>query len=287
VTAFDVQPAVRAVTNPVVGADGTRDITQFADAAAVTLSLRLFTPDGGGSPEAFLDEISALCSPFVRASLIVTNDKWPEGTRQLGVRFDSRTAPVDNPITTDVAISWKVPAGVWAATAQTEYDLPALIPPASGAHFTNVGVHFTNVGLHFPASTTSSPSMVVVPGTMNPPWKARLYGPCTGPALANDTTGGDIRFTSALVLAAGEYVELDSAARTANFLSDPLQPRLQFLDFGNTKWWQLQPGGAGGGYGAVYGTTYPAAATGNLIRYHPVSGGASGAVLTFTPAWLP
>jgi hypothetical protein len=283
VTSLDVQPAVRAVVNSVVGGDGTRDTTRFLDAAAVTVSLRLSAPSPGVSPEAFLDEIGALCAPYARPVLVVTNDQWAT-PRQLAVRFDSRTAPVDNPFFTDVAISWKVPSGAWQGTAQLEYDIPASVSSLDGAHFTSAGAHFTSVGLHFRASTTSSDMLVAVPGTLKPPWKCRLYGPCTGPKLANDTTGGDIRFTDALVLGAGEYVELDSAARTANFLSDPGQPRLSLLDFAATTWWDLLP--AGGGYGSGYGVAYPPPATSNLIRYHPTSGSGSGAVLTFLPAWL-
>jgi hypothetical protein len=107
---------------------------------------------------------------------------------------------------------------------------------------------------------------VTVPGSMRPPWTARLYGPCTGPKLTSDTLGQDIIFFDSLVLAAGQYVEITSG-KTANLLSDPAQSVLGLVDVPNTDWWTLEPGIA------------------NLIRYHPSSGAASGAVLTFTPAF--
>lgn len=264
---LDVQPAVRAVSDPVADGDGTRDLTQFTDAAAATLSLRLWR--GAQSPEAFLDEISPLLAPHRRPVLIVGNDQWAT-PRQLAVRFDSRTAPVDNPVTTDVAISWKVPAGCWTDTAVTEADLPALADPSTGLHITPTGLHFVaGAGIAFPAASTPAPSLVAVPGSVRPAWKARLYGPCTGPKLSSDTLGLDIIFTSSLVLAAGQYVELDSQARSANLLSDPAQSVLGKIDFAATTWWTLEPGVT------------------NQVRYHPSSGAASGAVLTFAPSYLP
>jgi len=265
---LDVQPAVRAVSSSVAGGDGTRDLTQFADAAAVTLSLRLWAGSTGPAPEEFLDEISPLLAPHRRPALVVSNDRWTS-PRVLTVRFASRPAPVDNPVSTDVAISWSVPAGCWTDSAVTEYDLPALLDPTTGLHVTPAGLHVTKAGIRLPAVTSPSPSLVAVGGSVRPAWKARLYGPCTGPRLASDTLGADIVFTSGLVLGAGQYVELDSAARTANLLSDPAQSQLGKLDFAKTDWWTLEPGVT------------------NQVRYHPVSGAASGAVLTFSPSYLP
>lgn len=268
-TTLDVQPAVRAVSNPVAAGDGTADLTQYTDAAAVTLTVRLWNPDSGGSPEAFLDEIGPLLAPHRRPSLVVSNDQWTTD-RQLTVRFDSRTAPVDNPVSTDVAISWKIPSGCWTDLAESQFGLPALLSTTTGLHVTDTGLHLVaGAGISLAASSSPSSSLIAVPGSLRPPWTAKLYGPCTGPKLTSDTLGLDIVFTDDLVLAAGQYVELDSAARTANLLSDPSQSVLQKLDFAATTWWTLEPGLT------------------NEIRYHPTSGAASGAVLTFNPAYLP
>jgi hypothetical protein len=266
---LDVQPSVRAVSDSVVSGDGTNDITEFADAAAVTLSLLLSTSAAGVTPEDFLDEIAPLLAPYRRPVLVVGNDQWT-GTRQLAVRLDSKTAPVDNPVTTAVAISWKVPSGTWQETAGQEYDIPAAFTPTTGLHFKpTTGLHFTiTTGMHFPAGNSPGEAIVTVGGSMRPPWTARLYGPCTGPKIANDTTGDQIIFTDGLVLGAGEYVELDSQARTALKLSDPAQSQLGFLDFANSEWLTLEPGA-------------------NLIRYFPSSGSGAVAQLLFSNAWLP
>lgn len=267
---LDVQPAVRAVADPVAGADGTRDITQLMDAAAVTLTLVLSPAASGARMEDFLDEIAPLLAPWRRPALICGNDRWT-GLRQLTVRFDSKTSPVDNPETMSLALSWKAPAGCWTAVTPSEFDLPASFSSTTGLHMKpTTGLTVTaTTGIDMPASNVPSASNVAVAGSLRPPWIARLYGPCTGPKLANDTTGEDFIFTDQLVLAAGQYVELNFAARTANYMSDPAQSQLSKVDYANSSWWTLEPGIT------------------NVLRYHPTSGGSAGAVLTFTPAWMP
>lgn len=267
---LDVQPAVRVVSDPVAGGDGERDRTTLMDAAAVTLSLVLYPAADGDRMEDFLDDIAPLLAPWRRPALICDNDRW-DGPRQLTVRFDSKTGPVDNPDTMSLALSWKAPAGCWTAVTASDFDLPASFEATTGLHMTaTTGLDVKpTAGIDMPASDVPSAANVTVAGSLRPPWVARLYGPCTGPKLTNDTTGQDFIFTNDLVLAAGQYVELDSAARTANLLSDPALSQLENVDYANSSWWTLEPGLT------------------NVIRYHPTSGGSAGAVLTFTPAWIP
>lgn len=269
-TSLDLQPAVRTVSDPIAAADGTRDRTLLMDAAAVTLSLILWPGTGGMRMEDFLDELAPLLAPFRRPNLIATNDQWT-GPRQLSVRFDSKTGPVDNPDTLNLALSWKAPAGCWTETTATEFDLPASFEATTGLHMkptTGLPVHQV-IGITMPASNIPSATLVTVSGSLHPPWVARLYGPCTGPKITNDTTGQDFIFSDTVVLLAGQYIELNSANRTANFMSDPAQSRLSSVDYQNSTWWTLEPGLV------------------NVVRYHPSTGGSAGAVLTFTNSWMP
>jgi hypothetical protein len=69
------------------------------------------------------------------------------------------------------------------------------------------------------------------------------------------------------VLGAGEYVEIDTRARTADLMSLS-NSRLNLLDFAVTSWWRIEPGD-------------------NQIRYNPtISDAGSAAVITYRPAWL-
>jgi len=75
-------------------------------------------------------------------------------------------------------------------------------------------------------------------GNMGTPPVIRIYGPVTTPEARNLTVGQSIFVDTTLLI--GEYVELDTAARTA-VKSDGtnLYGSVRFPD---SVWWQLQPG---------------------------------------------
>lgn len=263
---LDVAAPARAVAEDRVTAPGTFDSTMYNSAAAVSLSLLLY-PGVSQSPEEFLDAIGPLLNPALRPALVVANDQWPS-PRQLTVRYDSTAKPLSEATNWPVQITWTAPAGTWESSVLTTAALLALIPSTTGFEFTTVGAVITSAGYVFPATSQPSPSQVTSGGNAPCDWQAYLYGPCTGPALANDTTGADLVFTEDLSLGAGSYVLLDSATRAASLNSDPSNSALPYLDFGSSSWWQVQPGL-------------------NVLRYHPATGGAaSQALLSFRPAWF-
>lgn len=263
---LDVAGAVRAVSEPVARRDGTWDTTEFADTAAVTLSLQLY-----GSFRSILDELAQYCAPYARPYLKVSDDEWT-GDRVLKLRYDSGSGPVGlgTGRTRKVALSWKVPSGGWEAATATEYWIPASAAATTGLILTSAsGLSIPTTGLDMPASNATADSLVSVDGSLRPSWTARLYGPCTAPALYRDDTGEAVVFGTGLSLTAGQYVELNSADRSAYLNSDTSAGRLLYLDYASTTWFDLEPGTC-------------------KIRYAPqaVSAG-SECWLSFTPVWMP
>jgi hypothetical protein len=260
---LDVQGSVREVTDDIPGQDGADDLTEFAGAAAVTVALKFY-----GQFRAVLDEIDAYAVPWARPYLTVTDDEWA-GPRVLRLRYSAANKPIvaGTGLSRAVAYQWKAPAGAWEDAAAVTYLLQATAPSTDGLHSApTIGVSSTSAaGVAVKASAGTSDTLVTVGGNMRPPWVARLYGPCTGPALYNDSTGQGLVFTDDLLLGAGEYVELDSAARSALFLSAPDSSRLTYLDWSASSWFDLVPGTA-------------------LLRYAPdaIAAGCQ-ANLTFTP----
>lgn len=260
-----VNGAVREVSDPVTGGDGAWDQTQYADTAGVTLALRVW-----GQFRGILDELAQYCVPYARPYLQVRDDEWT-GDRLLRLRYDSMHADIvtGTGLTRAVGLQWKVPAGVWEAADETEYWVTGAGAGGEGLHLDAAsGLHASAAnGVVLKASLVPADVLVNVAGTMRPPWKCKLYGPCTGPALYNDSTGEAIVFTSSLSLSAGQYVELDSLARSAYLNSDPAASRLTYLDYANSRWFSLSPGA-------------------NLIRYAPVSvSPGANADLTFSARW--
>ena len=149
------------------------------------------------------------------------------------------------------------PAGTGLASTST----------GSGTVTARGGIAATVGGIVMPASTSATPSLVTSAGSAPSQWTAALYGPCTGPKLANDTTGLTLEFTDDLVLGPGEFAQLDSVSRTVTRNNDPGQVITGNLNFRTSDWWTIQPGT-------------------NLIRFYPSAAGAgSVALVSFRAAW--
>lgn len=264
---LDVAAPARAVEEDRAGAHGSYDTTRFLTAAAVSLSLLLFNGTTQ-TPEKFLDQLGPLLTPALRPYLIVNNDQWDQ-PRQLTVRYDSVSKPLSDVTNWPVQVSWKAPAGVWEGAVLTAAAIQSFIASTTGLEFgPSTGLVVTSAGYVFPATSAPSPSQVTSEGNAASQWQAYLYGPCTGPRLANDSAGLTLEFTTDLTLNAGDYVLLDSSSQSAYLNSDPHSSVLQFLNFSTSDWWLIQPGL-------------------NIIRYYPSSADAgSEAQLSFRPAWL-
>jgi hypothetical protein len=68
-----------------------------------------------------------------------------------------------------------------------------------------------------------------------------IYGPCSGPLFRVVNTGATLSFSS-LSLAAGDYLHIDTAARTITLNNDPSQSRYDALDMATSQWPSLPPG---------------------------------------------
>lgn len=273
--AIEVVPTVREVSEDFAQADGTLDTTMWVSSAAVTLGLTVMPNQPG-----LLDQLMKFMVPWARPYLVVTDTDWP-ASRQIQLRADPWQHPLEirgggSVKIRELQLAFKAPRGMWEDTVTQVFDIGAVLTDTNGLVFADVdGVTVTDVnGYVFPASSTAGSSLINVSGNARPAWRARMYGPCTGPQLTNDTTGQTIAFNSSLVLNAGDYLELNSGpgplARTANLLGQPDSSQLSSMDFTVSEWFPLDPGL-------------------NNVRYHPVTGGSVGAIceMTVYPVWLP
>jgi hypothetical protein len=266
---YEVTATVRSVSEDHATADGALDTTQWLSAAAVTIDLAAVNL---GTPvAATMDSLAGLLLPFARPYLVVTDSEWAS-PRQIQVRFSSHTHPYEQDNYRAVQLAFVAPRGVWEDQTIQQFTLGADVLDTTGFVFTDTaGAVVTDAaGFTFQPSTSAGSSIVTVAGNARPAWRARLYGPAAGPVLTNDTTGQSITFLGSLLLGAGDYLELDSANRTALLLSQPDASRLAFMDFANTEWFPFDPGV-------------------NRVRYHAASGTGAGTAcfLTIYPVWLP
>jgi hypothetical protein len=259
-TGLDVPfPAVREVTEERTDDDGEIDDTALHGATSCTLEIA-----ADQTPAAFETELGRFLHPRSRPYLVVADDEW-SGERRLRLRVSQFSGPrgVDLPRRMRrMQAQWRVPDGLWESATEVEETVGADVPTSDGISFP---IAFP---VEFASSTASGALQVGNSGTTPSHFTARLYGPCVGPSLVNETTGEEITFTDDLTLGAGEYVEIDTRDRTAYLLSMTSADRLTYIDFAATSWWRIEPGD-------------------QTIRYAPTGvTGPAVAVITYRPAWL-
>lgn len=254
-------PGVREVAEDRTDDDGTRDSTSLFGARACSIEL-LVTQD----PRAVEDELTRYLHPRLRPYLVVEDDGWSQA-RRLMLRSDQFSAPLALDTARwdgrRITVGWKVPDGIWEATDLTS------VPVAADISTDSTGLALPAAfPVAFAPTMATGASLVTNAGSTPAHFIARLYGPCTAPVLRNETTGEQIAFTDSLALAAGQYVEIDTRARTAFAQSNTAVSRLTTVDFVTTSWWRLEPGD-------------------NQVRYAPADADAgSQAVIIYRPAWL-
>lgn len=253
-------PDVREVTEDRTDDDGTRDTTSLFGARAVSVEL-LVTK----APRSIEDELSRFMHPRSRPYLVVADEGWP-GPRRLRLRSAGMDAPLEVDLPQRmrrIQAQWRAPDGVWEAAEETGETVSADLDVTDGRTYPKT------YPWAYPATLAAGATLITNPGSVPAHFAARLYGPCSGPRLVNETTGEQIYFRTALTLAAGEYVEIDTRERTALAMSRADASRLTYLDFEESSWWRIEPGE-------------------NKIRYAPRANAAAGAaaVITYRAAWL-
>lgn len=249
-------PDSREVASVRTDADGSQDTTKHFGSRAVSLSLMLY--EDPAQIAVLLDEIAAYLHPASRPYLYVTDDGWAQERRIL-LRTDQWSAPYTgyaSSLQRAVQLQWKAPDGVWEDTTQVTTVVPVDAPSTAGLPMPAV------MPATFNAGTGAGARIFTNTGTVPLQWSARLYGPCTAPRLANETTGEAIVFKTSMVLNAGDYLDIDSRARTVLLLGDSSNSRLADVDYSQSTWWTLAVGD-------------------NQIRYNPATLPSAGAYAEF------
>ena len=227
-------PVTRSVSESRPRADGTIDDTAYFGARAVSVTLAVF--DGREyTRRQNLDRLAAYCHPGLRPTLTFSHLSTDE-PRQVTLRAEQFSAPLNSPDMTRVMVSWVVPSGrIESArvnvvvTIPGSGDIPGWSPPLEPP-------------LVFPHHT-SPQALVSVGGSVPSEWRASIYGPITSPAILNHTTGETLVSFPGLTIAAGDHLRLYQADRVAWLNSEPGASRYHLLDFAASSWAPLGVGG--------------------------------------------
>lgn len=234
IQSIDLGDAVtREVVEGAPDADGTDDTTTLIGARVITVAVKL-VPPSGSTKEEMRQRLRAFTSPRLRPHMYLSLDGGAEQRIQL--RRSQWSNVVANPAYADVVVQWVAPLGILESA-----ELHEQVVFASG-DATGEGVDFDwSFDLSFGASSPVGSATVTNAGTADAYPLLRVYGPCTDPSIQNVTQDKAIVFDGLTVLA-GEFVEIDTRAKTIYYQGTAADSRYDDLDFPSSAWWTLGPG---------------------------------------------
>ena len=232
VTAYDPGFAShREVVEDNSDASGEYDTTRYHGPRVVTIDLRLL-----GDPidrHRLRTAIAAYCRPDRRPAL-----RWVSphlGPVETVGRLTDLHASIPGAMRAFTArIVQRVPTGLIRTTASRT----ATVRPGAGVIQTGRTYSLTYNRV-YPSGTVIGSASIIVGG--NAPVKPiiRIYGPITNPDLTL-SSGGRWKFT--LVVAAGDFLEIDVENRTVYLNANSTLTRYNYMDFATLNWSGLQPG---------------------------------------------
>jgi hypothetical protein len=184
------------------------------------------------------DQLRVLCHPAKRPYLYVQQDGW-SAERRIQLRGSQFSMVVDraSKARLKASLAWMAPAGVLEAVDLTEYRLTTI----SAIDGLTLPIAFGSTGLSLTPSNSATTTEITNNGTATAAPVFRLYGGIGGPQLTNQATG-EVLSLPDLTIAAGDFVDIDVAARTAYLNGVPGNSVYRYIDWSVSTWWEFQPG---------------------------------------------
>lgn len=252
--------ATRAVVQDAPDADGTIDTTQFVGARVVAMSVQLIPKFSGVSKELMRRRLRAFTHPRLRPILYMQLDGQAE--QLIRLRRSTWSNLIQNPSYAPVALQFVAPDGIIESAELHTANANASATGLEGGFTFDLSFDLT-----FTGGVVIGETSVVNAGDADAYPLIRLYGLCTEPTIVNETTGQTLAFVG-LTINAGDFVEIDTRAKTVRYNGDPANSQYNKFDFANSEWWTLQPGT-------------------NVIRFAPLTSSfPSNAEINWRDAWL-
>jgi hypothetical protein len=232
-------PEVREVVNNRPDQDGIDDRTRYFGKRPVTADIVTYA-SSAGSIDDVADNFAPFMVPSARPVLHWILDRPGTPERTLVVRAAGYDWAVAGDQERDIHLAWVAADPI--ARATTTSSATAWAGSTAG-----VGrAYDLTFARSYPAGTSSSTvGMIRVTGDVPVYPLYRIYGPITRPIVsvgvfpANRTIM--ITFLSSFTIGSGQWVDVDSARKTAVLNSDPAQSVLSSIDWLNTKWGAIDP----------------------------------------------
>lgn len=226
-------PDIRVVEFPRPAADGMIDETKYIGRRVISADIVLF-------PGTWVQEqtLRAFMSPDTRTSMLITPPDGPELVTT--VRGASLAAPI---VLEDLSAGVKRLNAQWSAplgTLESAITKTAVVV-AAGSTAADGRPYNLQFDRDYPNAGPSGTTAMTNAGTEHAYPVVKVYGPCTGPRLVHLEQNRELNFPT-LSIAASDFLEIDTRAKTIRYNGDPNDSRYDALDFATSSWWSLAPG---------------------------------------------
>ena len=233
-----------AITREVVevasDADGTIDTTALIGARVVTLEATISpaAATDGASRWALTQRLRAFTSPRLRPELYM---RFSEDDPELVVtmrrsQFSDLWEPQRGQ-RSRVTVQWVAPYGILESA-----ELHTATVNASGSPGGLGREYDLDFDRDYPADAPSGSVEVTNAGTIDAYPVLRLYGPWADETSIENLETGKALVFDGLTVAAGDFLEIDTRAKTILLNGDTSDSRFQYLVFPDSQWWTLIPG---------------------------------------------
>lgn len=226
-------PEVREVMTNRPDLDGADDRTVLFGARAVAATIKA---RAGGTMTP--DEIATLFAPFmlpsVRPELHYVLDRPGTPERMTTIRASGYAWPVTGGRSREIHLGWIASDPAMADPAERSATAYAGSSTATGRNYP-----LTHNRIYPPGGNSPSTATISSPGDVAIRPLFRIYGPITAPRLELAvSTGGtlEVRFVAGFIINAGQWVDVDAAARTVYANSDPTAPVVDQIDWQASTW---------------------------------------------------
>jgi tail protein len=240
-------PNVREDISPIPDRNGSWDDTAWFGQRVVSIKGTLL-PTSAGSRSKTFDTLAPFLVPSARPTLTFAVDA-DTSPRFFTLRAAQLSAPASNPTLTAFSAQW-----VAADPAAYSIQMNVVTVGATGGGQGRIYVTpqtgtVTNTSAWtpprvYPVLSGGLNVSAVNQGDLRTPPLIQVFGPCTNPAIYDDTVGAVIKVgtaTQPLTLAAGDVLTVDGRGRLV-YLGTPASSRYNYVDFTVSSWWLLAPG---------------------------------------------
>ena len=233
-------PDVRDVVSNRPDQDGVDDRTLFMGARTVTAEIAVLRGAG-----ARIDAVAAQFAPFmtpnVRPVLHYVLDRPGTPERTLTLRAAGYSWPIAGADERDIQLQWVASDPIARDTTQKSSTAWAGSSTTPGRLYP-----LTFNRIYPPGGSSPSTGQIVVTGDVPARPLLRIYGPITSPDVAiNAVFGGYpqyvIYMAAGYVIGAGQWVDIDTANKTAYVNSDPTQSAAPSISWSACAWPVLTP----------------------------------------------